>query len=96
MIPVCEIANWGMGRELKNQFPQFGNGKGLKKNIPIIRELEGNEKSIPKFQEWEGNEKIHSHNSGKGIRGSHSWDGREREFPLTPGLLHVRSLREEK
>ena len=44
----------------------------------------------------EGNEKIHSHNSGKGIRGSHSWDGREREFPLTPGLRHVRSLREEK
>ena len=53
-------------------------------------------KSIPKIQEREGNEKIHSHNSGKGIRGSHSWDGREREFPLTPDLLHVRSLREEK
>ena len=53
-------------------------------------------KSIPEIREREWNEKIHSHNSGKGIRGSHSWAGREREFPLTPGLLHVRSLREEK
>ena len=73
MIPVCEIANSGMGRELKksiptireregnekNPFPQFGNGKGMKKTIPIIRERE----------------------SEAFILGN----GREREFPLTPG-----------
>ena len=29
-------------------------------------------KSIPEIREREGNEKIHSHNSGKGIRGFHS------------------------
>ena len=75
LIPVCEIANSGMGRELKksiptireregnekNPFPQFGNGKGMKKSIPTIRERE----------------------SEAFILGN----GREREFPLTPGLL---------
>ena len=59
LIPVCEIANSGMGRELKksiptireregnekNPFPQFGNGKGKKKSIPEIQEREGNEKN---------------------------------------------------
>ena len=45
----------------KNPFPKFRNGKGMEKNIPEIRE-------------WEGNEKIHSHNSGMGIRGFHSWE----------------------
>ena len=42
----------------------FGNKKGMKKNIPTIREREGNEK-------------IHSHNSGTGIRGfnSRKWTG---------------------
>ena len=54
MIPVCEMANSGMGREWKI-------------SIPIIREREGNEeKNIPKIQEWEGNEKIYSQNSGTG------------------------------
>ena len=33
-------------------------------------------KSLPKIWEREGNEKIHSHNSGMGIRGYHS-----QEFP---------------
>ena len=61
LIPVCEIANSGMGRELKksiptireregnekNPFPQFGNGKGMKKSIPTIREWES-EAIIPK------------------------------------------------
>ena len=73
LIPVCEIANSGMGRELKksiptireregnekNPFPQFGNG--MKKSIPIIRERE----------------------SEAFILGN----GREREFPLTPALV---------
>ena len=35
-------------------------------------------KSLPKIWEREGNEKIHSHNSGMGIRGYHS-----QEFPGT-------------
>ena len=40
LIPVCEIANSGMGRDWKNPFPQFRNRKGMKKSIPIIREWE--------------------------------------------------------
>ena len=99
MIPVCEIANSGMGMELKNSiptsreqegteknpFPQFGNGKGMKKNIPIIREWEGNEKkTFPEIREREGNEKIHSHNSGKGIRGFHSWEWTGTGIPAHP------------
>ena len=35
-------------------------------------------KSLPKIWEREGNEKIHSHNSGMGIRGYHS-----QKFPGT-------------
>ena len=48
----------------KKTFPKFGNGKGMKKNIPKIRERERNQK-------------IHSHNSGTGIRGflSREWMG---------------------
>ena len=72
-----QIREWE-GNE-KNPFPQFGNGKGMKITIPITREREGNEeKNIPKIREREGNEKIHSHNSGMGIRGYHS-----QEFPGT-------------
>ena len=32
------------------------------------------QKSIPRIHEREGNEKIHSHNSGIGIRGFYSWE----------------------
>ena len=54
MIPVCEIANSGMGRELK-------------KSIPTIREREGNEKNpFPQFGNGKGMKKTHSHNSGTG------------------------------
>ena len=70
----------------KNPFPQFGNGKGMKKNIPKIREWEGNEKKtfpkygngkgiknlFPKFRNGKRMKRIHSHNSGTGIRGYHS------------------------
>ena len=31
-------------------------------------------KNIPKIREREGNDKIHSHNSGMGIRGFNSWE----------------------
>ena len=100
LIPVCEIANSGMGRELK-------------KSIPTIREREGNEKNpFPQFGNGKGMKKTHSHNSGTGrewkkafpkfgngkgmkksipiIRERESeafilGNGREREFPLTPG-----------
>ena len=67
MIPVCEIANSGMGRELKNPFPQFGNGKGMKKihshNLGTGGEWK---KNILIIREWEGNEKNLSQNSGVG------------------------------
>ena len=60
LIPVCEIANSGMGRELK-------------KSIPTIREREGNEKNpFPQFGNGKGMKNIHSHNSGMGISGYHS------------------------
>ena len=77
----------GTGRELKRPipsireregnekkpFPKIGNGKGMKKSIPKIWEREGNEKNpFPKFGNRKGMKKIHSHNSGMGIRGYHS------------------------
>ena len=102
MIPVCEIANCGMGRELKksiptireregnekNPFPQFRIKKGIKKNIPIIREREENEKkTFPKIENTKGLKKsipiIRERESEAFILGN----GREREFPLTPGCL---------
>ena len=55
----------------KKTFPKFGNGKGV-------------EKTIPKIREQEGNEKIHSHNSGKGIRGFHSWEWTGTGIPAHP------------
>ena len=59
----------------------------MKKPIPIIREREGNDKkNIPKIQERKGNEKIHSHNSGKGIRGFHSWEWTGTGIPAHPCL----------
>ena len=42
-------------------------------------------KSIPEIREREGNEKIHSHNSGRESEAFILGNGREREFPLTPG-----------
>ena len=54
-------------------------GRELKKSIPTIREREGNEKNpFPQFGNGKGMKKIHSHNSGMGIRGYHS-----QEFPGT-------------
>ena len=43
-------------------------------------------KSIPEIREREGNEKIHSHNSGKGIRGFHSWEWTGTGIPAHPWL----------
>ena len=99
LIPVCEIANSGMGRELKksiptireregnekNPFPQFGNGKGMKKNHSHNSGT-GREwkKSIPIIREREGNEKIHSHNLGMEIRGFHSWEWTGTRIPAHP------------
>merc|ERR1711873_76417 len=40
--------------------PKFGNGKGMEKN------------TFPKFGNGKEMKKIHSHNSGMGIRGYHS------------------------
>ena len=75
-----------MGRELKKSIPTIREREGNeKKTIPIIREREGNEKkSIPEIREREGNEKIHSHNSGKGIRGFHSWEWTGTGIPAHP------------
>ena len=51
----------------------------MKKSIPKIREREGNEKNpFPQLGNGKGMKKIHSHNSGMGIRGYHS-----QEFPRT-------------
>ena len=102
LIPVCEIANSGMGRELKksiptireregnekNPFPQFGNGKGMKKTHSHNSGT-GREwkKSIPEIREREGNEKIHSHNSGRESEAFILGNGREREFLLTPARI---------
>ena len=41
-------------------------------------------KNIPEIREREGNEKIHSHNSGMGIRGFHSWEWRGTGIPAHP------------
>ena len=76
-----------MGREWKSPFPQSGMGREWKKNIPIIREREGNEKkAFPKFGNGKGMKKsipiIRERESEAFILGN----GREREFPLTPGL----------
>ena len=68
----------------KKPFPYFGNGKGMTKNIPKIREREGNEK-------------IHSHNSGTGIRGFHSWELGKSRSPLAQMLkMKIVSLRNFK
>ena len=84
LIPICEIANSGMGREWKNPFPQFGNGKGMKKNFTLIWEREGNKKTFPKFRNGKGMKKsipiIWEWKSEVFILGN----GREQEFPLTP------------
>ena len=56
----------------------------MKKNIPKIRERES-EAIIPgNGREREWNEKIHSHNSGKGIRGFHSWEWTGTGIPAHP------------
>ena len=65
----------------KNPFPQFGNGKGMKKSIPKIREREGNEK-------------IHSHNSGKGIKGFHSWEWPGTGIPAHPWILTAANMKQ--
>ena len=41
-------------------------------------------KNIPKIREREKNEKIYSHNSGKGIRGFHSWEWTGTGVPAHP------------
>ena len=57
----------------KNHSHNSGTGREWKKSIPEIREREGNEK-------------IHCHNSGKGIRGFHSWEWTGTGFPAHPCL----------
>ena len=62
----------------------------MKKIIPIIRERERNEKkNIPRIWEPEGDEKKHSHDSGMGIRGFHSWEWKRAGCPdqTTSNLL---------
>ena len=44
-------------------------------------------KSIPEIREQEGNEKIHSHNSGTGIRGFHSWEWTGTGIPAHPCIF---------
>ena len=69
----------------KNPFPQFGNGKGMKKKtFPKFGNGKGMKKSIPKIRERKGNEKVHSQNSGKGIRDFHSWERTGTGIPAPP------------
>merc|ERR1712163_5909 len=92
-LPVPEFWEWKKtipsirereGNE-KKPFPKFGNGKGMKKSIPKIREREGNEKNpFPQFGNGKGMKKTHSHNSGKGIRGFHSWEWTGTGIPAHP------------
>ena len=44
-------------------------------------------KNIPKIREREGNERIHSHNSGTGIKGFHSWEWTRTGIPAHPWPL---------
>ena len=46
-------------------------------------------KNIPEIHEREGNEKIHSHNSGKGIRGFHSWEWTGTGIPAHPWVVVI-------
>ena len=73
---------------MKKSIPTIWEREGNeKKNIPIIREWEGNEKkNIPEIRERDGNEKIHSYNSGKGIRGFHSWEWTGTGIPAHPWI----------
>ena len=81
---IIPFPKFGNGREWKNPFPKFGNGKGIKKTFPKFGNGKGMKKSIPKIWEREGNEKIHSHNSGVGIRGFHSWEWTGTGIPAHP------------
>ena len=46
-------------------------------------------KNIPKIRKREGNEKIHSHNSGMGIRGFRSWEWTGTGIPAHPWLVSL-------
>ena len=51
-------------------------------------------KNIPEIWEREGNGKIHSQNSGKGIRGFHSWEWTGTGIPAHPLTdMHKQFLR---
>ena len=75
-------------------FESSGMGAGMDNPIPKVREREGNGKNpFPKFGNGKGikktfpkfgNEKIHSHKSGKGIRGFHSWEWTGAGIPAHP------------
>ena len=81
LIPVCEIANSGTGREWK-------------KSIPTIWEREGNEKNILIIREWEGNEKKLSQNSGVGSECSFRQRmGAKSNFPIFWLLVYHENIK---
>ena len=59
--------------------------KHLKGESPVS-ELK---KPIPEIREREGNKKIHSRNSGKGIRGIHSWECPGTGIPAHPWCIET-------
>ena len=66
-------------------FGSSGTGMGMDNSIPEILEWEGNGKNpFPKFGNGKGIKKIHSHNSGMGIRGFHSWEWTGTGIPAHP------------
>ena len=91
----------GTGRELKKTIPEIreregnkkihsqisGMGREWKNPIPKIQEREGNEKNpFPEFGNGKGMKKSIPKVREREPEASILGNGREREFPLTPGL----------
>ena len=86
------VGNSGTGTGMDNSIPKIrdreGNGK---KQFPKLENKKGMKKTIPEIREWKRNEKIHSHNSGTGIRGFFFGNGNSRS-PLQIGRQQIGPL----
>ena len=78
---ISILSNWNRYQSsISLQIPN-SNSNYKMKNSEMGREWNY---PIPKIWEQEGNEKIHSHNSGTGIRGFHSWEWTGTGIPAHP------------
>ena len=67
-------------------FGSSGTGTGMDNSIPEVREREGNgKKPFPNFGNGKGMKKSIIIIRGRGCEAFILGNGREREFPLTPG-----------